>query len=269
VILNLAMLTFAEIPSQPLAPVVEEWDIPIPDVSTLIIQDDTGMDNLQREKQMRLLTEPLYGSWQTERPFLAMANVGLFHETKQTPVVPDVMLSLDVSLPPDWTEHKKHLSYFIWERGKGPDVVIEIISDKRGGERSTKMDHYASIRIPFYAVFDTEHQIQDQDLSVFVLVGDGYEPMTVPVFFKKLGIGLTLWTGSFEGVETQWLRWADATGAVIPTGAERANAEKVRADAEKVRANAEKVRADEEKMRADAAEARAADLEAKLKALQG
>ena len=245
----------ADSTNPPLAPVVEEWDIPIPDVSGLIIQDDTPVDNLQHEKQMRLLTEPLYGSWQTGRPFLVMANVGLFHEPKQTPVVPDVMLSLDVSLPPDWTEHKKHLSYFIWERGKGPDVVIEIISDKRGGERSTKMDHYATTRIPFYVVFDTEHHIQDQDLAVFVLVGDGYEPMQVPVYFKKLGIGLTLWDGSFEGVQTTWLRWADESGTVIPTGAERANVEQTRADAESARA--------------DAAEARAAALLAKLQAFGG
>ncbi|MFN0077476.1 MAG: Uma2 family endonuclease [Prosthecobacter sp.] len=218
-----------------------EWDIPIPDVSGLIIQDEGTMRDIKHEKQMRLLTEPLYGSWQVERPFLAMANVGLFHEPKQTPVVPDVMLSLDVSLPPDWTEHKKHLSYFIWERGKGPDVVIEIVSDKRGGERSTKMDHYAAIRIPFYVVFDTEHQIQADDIAVFVLVGDGYEPLPAPIFFKKLGIGLKLWHGTFEGVLTTWLRWTDQHDKVIPTGAERANA----------------------------AEARVAELEAKLKALQG
>jgi len=233
----------------------QEWDIPIPDVSALIIQDDTPVDNLQHEKQMRLLTEPLYGSWQTERPFLVMANVGLFHEPKQTPVVPDVMLSMDVSLPPDWTEHKKHLSYFIWERGKTPDVVIEIVSDKRGGERSTKMDHYAAIRIPFYVVFDTEHQIQEDDLAVFVLVGDGYEPLPAPIFFKKLGIGLKLWHGTFEGVLTTWLRWSDQHGNVTPTGAERANAEQKRADTER--------------SRADTAEARIAELEAKLKSLQG
>lgn len=247
-----------------IAPATEpdkEWDIPIPDVSDLIIQDDTPVDNLQHEKQMRLLTEPLYGSWQVGRPFLVMANVGLFHEPKQTPVVPDVMLSLDVSLPPDWTERKKHLSYFIWERGKGPDVVIEIVSDKRGGERSAKMEHYASIRIPFYVVFDTEHQIQDDDLAVFVLVGDGYEPLPPPVFFKKLGVGLKLWHGTFEGVLTTWLRWADQNGEVIPTGAERAKTEQQRAEAERQRAEAER-------QRADGAEARLSELEARLKELQ-
>ena len=76
-----------------------DWEIPRPDVSGLIIQDDTPVDNLLHEKQMRLLTEPLYSSWETDRPFLALANVGLFHEPKQTPVGPDVMLSLDVALP--------------------------------------------------------------------------------------------------------------------------------------------------------------------------
>jgi len=237
-------------------------DIPIPDISDLIIQDDTPVDNVLHEKQMRLLTEPLYTSWQTDRPFLALANVGLFYEPKQTPIVPDVMFSMDVELPPDWREHKKHLSYFTWERGKAPDVAIEIVSNTRGGERSTKMKRYATQRVSYYIVYDPEHYVQEQNLAGFILLGSEYEPIQPPYHFKNQGLGLALWHGVFENQAGEWLRWVLPDGTVIPTGAELAAAERQRANEESQRAN-------EESQRADAAERRVADLEARLKALQG
>ena len=223
----------------------EEGDIPIPDVSELIIQDDTPVDNVLHEKQMRLLTEPLYASWQTARPFLALANVGLFHEPKQTPVVPDVMLSVDVELPADWREHKKHLSYFVWERGKRPDVVIEIISNTKGEERGTKMLRYAGIGVAFYIIYDPDHHIQEPSLTCHILLGDEYEPMSAPFHFKKLGIGLSLWHGTFENQPGEWLRWTLPDGSVVPTGAERADQETQRADQESQRADQERQRADQ------------------------
>jgi len=48
------------------------------DISHLVIEDDTPVDNLQSEKQQRLLVEPLYSSKALPSPFLAAANVGLF-----------------------------------------------------------------------------------------------------------------------------------------------------------------------------------------------
>ena len=47
------------------------------------------MDNIFSEKQQRLLTEPLY-SGGLDRPFAAMANVGVFYQTHQPPLVPDM-----------------------------------------------------------------------------------------------------------------------------------------------------------------------------------
>ena len=37
-------------------------DLVIPDISNLVIEDDTPVDNLISEKQQRLLTEPLYSA---------------------------------------------------------------------------------------------------------------------------------------------------------------------------------------------------------------
>ena len=61
------------------------------------------------------------------RPFVALANVGLFHTYKQPPLVPDVMLSLDVCRPKEVRlSQKEYNTYFVWVLGKVPDVVVEI-----------------------------------------------------------------------------------------------------------------------------------------------
>ncbi len=38
----------------------------------------------------------------------------------------------------------------------------------------------------------------------------------------QVGLGLTLWEGTFENTEGTWLQWCDDTGVILPTSAERA-----------------------------------------------
>ena len=38
-------------------------DIDEPDLSALVTEDDTPVDNIYSEKQQRLLTEPLFSGW--------------------------------------------------------------------------------------------------------------------------------------------------------------------------------------------------------------
>ena len=106
----------------------------VPDLTT---EDETPVDNLPSEKQQRLLTEPLFSSWTGPgqgRPFLAAANVGLFWIPRDPAIVPDVLLSLDVTVPQDWWAMR---SYLLWEFGKAPEVVIEMVSNTRGEEQGT------------------------------------------------------------------------------------------------------------------------------------
>ena len=106
-----------------------------PDIQSLITEDETPVDNLPSEKQQRLLTEPLYSSWTGPgegRTFLAAANVGVFVQVRNPAIVPDMFLSLDVEVAEDWWR-KEHRSYFVWEFGKPPDLVLEIVSNTEGG----------------------------------------------------------------------------------------------------------------------------------------
>ena len=207
-------------------------EIVAPDISHIVIEDDTPVDNFQSEKQQRLIVEPLYSSWSPATPFIAAANVGLFYALKK-PIVPDAFLSLDVEMPADWSL-KQNRSYFAWEIGKFPEVVIEIVSNRRGGELDDKKHDYARMGIAYYAVFDPLKQLQGEDeldgslLKVWVLNAKNYVKSET-FWLESVGLGLTLWNGKFEGREDLWLRWCDRDGQVISTGAERAKGAEAKA----------------------------------------
>jgi hypothetical protein len=105
-------------------------------MQTLVTEDDRPVDNLFSATQATLLVDSLYASWQHPRfgrRFIARGNIGVFYAFHQPPVVPDMFLSLDVTPPADlWKKSSR--SYFIWEYGKPPEVVVEIVSNTEGGE---------------------------------------------------------------------------------------------------------------------------------------
>jgi Uma2 family endonuclease len=223
---------------------------PAPDTSHLVTEDDTPVDNLASEKNQRLLTEALYSSWAGPgpgRPFLVTANVGLFPVPRNPAIVPDVLLSLDVTVPEDWWATR---SYFVWEFGKPPDVVIEIVSNTKGAEKGTKRRDYARIGVAYYIVYDPRQTLRGDVLEVYELRARDYERRS-DTWLPDVGLGVTLWSGMFEGCHDTWLRWCDQAGMVIPTGAERADAERQRADTERQRADAERQRAETVNQRAE------------------
>ena len=224
-----------------------------PNVDHLVTEDDTPVDNIYSEKQQRLLTEPLYSSWNGPGPgrrFVVMSNVGLFYAIRQPPYVPDALLSLDVEVPADlWP--KAHRSYFVWEYGKAPEVVIEVVSNREGGEDTEKLTGYARLGIRYYAIYDPEQLLSNEVLRGYRLVGLSFHPIEGRIWFPEVELGLQLWQGRYEDHENTWLRWVDAEGRVIPTGRERAEAERQRAEAERQRAEEEKRRADMERARAE------------------
>jgi Uma2 family endonuclease len=208
-----------------------------PNIDHIVTEDDTPVDNMFSDKQQRLLTEPLYSSWAgpgQDRPFVAAANVGVFAAIYQPPLVPDVFLSLDVRAPDDlWP--KNHRSYFLWEYGKPPEAVIEVVSNRKGHEADTKLADYARIGVIYYIIFDPERHLPGEPLRLYALHEGSYAPMS-DGWLPKIELGLALWQGVFEGLEETWLRWCDRDGNVIPTGAERAKQERERAEQERERA---------------------------------
>jgi Uma2 family endonuclease len=228
--------------------------VPSPDISQLIIEDEKSVDNFLSEKQQRLLTEVIYSSWlppTDSRGFIAAANVGVFYGIGLPPLVPDVFLSLDVTMPEDWRE-KKNRTYLVWEFGKAPDVVIEIVSNRQGNELGSKLTDYARMAVGYYVVFDPLQVLGEEKLRTYQLAVRRYVEMENS-WLEEVGLGLTLWEGVFEGKQDIWLRWCDKQGNVLPTGAERA----IQAEQ----------RAEQAEQRAQNAEQRAEQLAAQLRAL--
>jgi Uma2 family endonuclease len=240
------------------------------DYDSLVTEDHKPVERIFIEKLYRLLTHALYASWPGPgpgRPFLVLANVGWFYQRSTPAVVPDTLLSLDVRGPADLQVKQGH-SYYQWDLGKQPDVVVEAVSDRTGGEESFKKNLYARLGVPYYAVFDPKHLLSGDTLRTYELVGGAYR-LCEPGPWPTVGLGLRLWQGMFEGFEGTWLRWCDSGGEIIPTGEERAavEAESARLADERASLADERARLADE--RARLAEEHSRELEAELRRLKG
>jgi Uma2 family endonuclease len=225
---------------EPLPPLPPEQR---PCVDHLVIEDGKPVENWFQERQMRLLVQPLYASWPgpgADRGFVAMSNVGLFYSVDLPPLVPDVLLSIDVNPPKKITFEKKvneELAYFTWIYGKAPDVVIEVVSNRKGGETRGKWQTYHRMRVPHYVIHDPWCYLSEQPLRVLDWWPSEYRPAEGN-WLSEVRLGVTVWKGHYEGLDSEvWLRWCNRRGELLLTGAEIAEAEKQRAEAEKQRAD--------------------------------
>lgn len=214
-------------------------------VRNLITEDDEPVDNLYSEKQQRLLVQALYESWMppppedaTEtqlaqpRPFWASANVGIFRSVHLPGIAPDVFISLDTTVPADLGGGEQR-SYYMWEYGKAPEVVLEIVSNRKGNELDSKRRDYAQLGVNYYVVYDPMHvlsrEMDGEVLRVYEIgFGKRYRRRDDHLL-PEVGLSLTLWEGDFEGNREVWLRWCDAQGNLLLTGHERAKQAEARA----------------------------------------
>src|SRR5262245_47663503 len=163
-------------------------------VNELVTEDDTPVDGMLSEKQQRLLTEPLYSSWAGPgkgQPFLATANVGLFYDVNESPLVPAVLLSLGVREGNDMRV-KQNRSYSVWRMGKVRECVGEIVSNLEGGEGDTKLAMYARLGIAYYIIYDPENLLRGGILRLYTLRKGSYAPLATN-WLARVGLGLKLW----------------------------------------------------------------------------
>ena len=232
------------------------------DYDRIISSDGKPVDRPFTEKQMHLLTAPLYACWPGPgdgRPFFVLSDVGLFYAFREHPVVPDVMLGLDVALDP------KFKSYFVWEYGKAPDAAIEIVLGTDGEELGRKKRIYQRIGIPYYVVWDPDRYLSEQTLQCFSLEVGKYK-LNGEVF-REIGLGVAIWHGVYHDLEADWLRWCDEKGNLIATPEEKIAQQQRQADLANLRAEQEKQRAEQEKQRAEQEKQRADVLAKKLRSM--
>jgi hypothetical protein len=171
-----------------------------------------------------------------------MGNVALYATNFTPPLVPDLLVSLDVSLPDEPTL-KEHRSYFLWLYGKPPEVVIEIVSNRKGGELSNKLLDYARLGVAYYIVYDPEGEISEEPLRIFSRQATRFAEVE-ECWLAEVELGLTIWRGVYGGMEGDWLRWVDANGTLLATGPEAKAQERQRTEQERQRAEQERQRAD-------------------------
>lgn len=236
-----------------------------PNVNEIEIEDGKPVDNILCEKQMRLLTEPLHNSWEGPGegvPFVAMANVGVFHTGGEPPIVPDALLATEVEQGPP--NQRDNLSYFVWLRGKSPDVVAEIVSNREGGEDTEKLFIYARLRVPYYIIFDPENHLKRGPLRVYELNKRAYQLMKPPYFFEGVGLGVQLWVGRYEDMDGTWIRWCYRDGTFVLTGAEQARKAQEQARRDRKKAVQARQRAEDQRQQVVRAERKAKDAEREL-----
>jgi Uma2 family endonuclease len=174
------------------------------------------------------------------------------------------------------------LSYVMWQEVAAPYVVVELLSpsteqedlghtDRDPDGPPTKWAVYEQIlRIPYYIVFSR----YTDEVRYFELTGGQYrevQPAKPGLWLPEAGVGVGRWFGTYQGLERQWLRCYDASGAWILTPHEqeqqRAEQADQRAEQERQRAEQADQRAEQERQRAEQANQRVERLAAQLKAL--
>lgn len=144
---------------------------------------------------------------------------------------------------PDWfavlgvsrlyEQRDSRLSYVVWQEGVDPAIVVELLSPgtekedlgqtlREINQPPTKWQVYEQIlRVPYYIIFNR----YSNQLRAFQNLAGRYQELTLAdapqVWLPELGLGLGLWSGTYEGIESLWLRWQNAEGDWLPSSAER------------------------------------------------
>jgi Uma2 family endonuclease len=155
-------------------------------------------------------------------------------------------------------------SWVVWEEGKAPDVVIELLSGSTAAtdKNEKKLIYQNQMRVPDYFWYDP---FNPNDWAGFSMSQGIYQPL-IPnaqnqLVSQSLGLALQRWQGHYKGIDATWLRWATLEGEWLPTPEEkerqRAEQERQRAEQERQRAEQERQRAEQERQRAEQEQQRA------------
>ncbi len=190
-----------------------------------------------------------------------------------------------VGLPKLGKKPEMRLSYVIWQEGKSPLIVVELLSPSTRKEDlgqtlreakspPTKWEVYESwLRVPYYVTFNR----RKDELRIFELTKTRYKELKDHqgrIWIEEAELGLGLWQGSYLNEDRLWLRWYDRAGNWILTLDEQiaANQKLIAQDQqmleqERQRAEQERQRAEQERKEKEAAWQKARQLEAKLREL--
>ncbi|MGQ9896969.1 MAG: hypothetical protein ACUVR8_05375 [Acidobacteriota bacterium] len=206
-----------------LAYILQDFDDP--DFEDIHGDDETG--GFAADKVLRLLVSSLYTSWRPGDgiPFLAAVRVVLTYgksAAASVSVVPDILLAQGVAPVAEWWKPVNRI-YQLSRFGKAPDLVLDLLtrSPDHTEAFATRHQVYEQLGITYRVVYDPCGLLAAQPVTVFERQ-QGRLTTRQDTQLPHLGLGLTIWRGTFEGRTDTWLRWTDARGNVLPTGDELA-----------------------------------------------
>lgn len=247
----------------------------LPTEDDLPCDDGEPMETSRHRLQMELLIRTLEPWARARGDVFLNGNMFLYFSGEQLRGKdfrgPDFFVVLGVS-------PRERKSWVLWHEEKGPDLIVELISDStRQTDKIEKKRIYQDrLRVAEYFWFDPWNP---DDFAGFTLTDGHYRPIQPHADGRLpspvLGLSLVYWDGAYGGVEARWIRWATPEGALLPTDTEAAQAEAAAAqiavqaaqtarDAARQQAGAEAERAREAERRAQDAEAEIARLRALL-----
>jgi Uma2 family endonuclease len=197
--------------------------------------EEPGLPDEFHALQPHLLSETFSLTAYTRNEVFTGSDLNLYYDVRHPLWYkrPDWFAVTDV--PRLYEGQDLRLSYVLWQEGKSPDVVIELVSPGTededlgntsdiAGQPPTKWTVYEQIlRVPYYLVYNR----YTNQLRAFNLTAGAYQevPLTEPRFWlPRLQIGLGLWQGEYREITRPWLRWYDASGEWVLTKAERLGA---------------------------------------------
>ena len=266
----------------------EGWPEMPPTQDELPDGDGMPMETSRHKYQMDLLLETLYNGLENRKDVYMGGDMFLYYSMKQVRnrdfIGPDFFAVTGVS-----NEERK--SWVVWEEGKTPDVIIELLSNSTMDydKKYKKQLYQDELKVSEYFWY---YPFGSDDFAGFALEDGIYQELPEDdkgrLICSCLDLALVRWKGIYRGIDTTWLRWAKIEGDLLPTdkeisAQEKAIAEQERAIAEQERTIAEQQKAiaeqekayaeqqklatEQEKDRANAAEEKLKKLLAQMQAL--
>ncbi|WP_448573593.1 Uma2 family endonuclease [Trichothermofontia sp.] len=220
---------------------LQEFHLTLPPTQDdLPCDDGVPMESQRHKLQMDLLIDALIPWLEAREDGYVGGNMFVYYSLKQVRNQdfrgPDVFVVLNVP-------KGERKSWVCWEEGKPPDVVIELLSvSTQDADKGEKKEIYQNqMRVAEYFWYDP---FNPDDWAGFQLHGT-YQPITVnpqgQLVSQVLKLGLSRWSGTYQGVSTTWLRWVNLDGTLLPTTTELAQqqAEQAQQQAEQAQQRAD------------------------------
>jgi Uma2 family endonuclease len=197
----------------------------LPSAEDLPDSDDTPVDNQLQHLIPGLLEVILSLIWPERMDWFFGVDMGVYYDPDEPAIVPDGFLSIGV---PRIIDTDLRLSYLLWEEGKVPTLVLEVVSHQRRKEYTEKKNFYEKMGVLYYVIYNPLRK-RKRRLEVYELQNGDYQLLDgEKVWLSALELGIGAEEGRYLGIDREWLYWYDATGKRYLTPEERIQEAEIR-----------------------------------------